>query len=186
MKNNMYCISLSGKKLYKPNNLLGKEFCSSNYNNINLEDPSEIIKLKDNIANQFIVPLCNEKWQEIKENMFNVVRFQKKIKDLKLIYPGVDLTVYNQILEFVINSYGQYINLENLEKNVYKADKNNTARLVQKLKYVRLKAEYELYNLIIGKPIKNEKYDLEVIDKIKNLLKDENITFKNIEKTLKS
>ena len=93
---------------------------------------------------------------------------------------------YNQILEFVINSYGQYINLENLEKNVYKADKNNTARLVQKLKYVRLKAEYELYNLILGKPTKNEKYDLEVIDKIKNLLKDENITFKNIEKTLKS
>ena len=181
MINNLYCNSLTGKKVLKPNNLLGKEYCYFHHEKYH-DLPKDILSLKSNIANQFIIPLCNENWKEIKENMFNVARFQNKIKNLKKIYPEIDLAVYSNILEFVINGYGQYINIENLEKTIYKANKNNTARLVQKIKYVRLKAEYELYNLIIGKPSNGENYDTIIIEKIKELLKNENLNFKDIEK----
>ena len=49
---------------------------------------------------------------------------------------------------------------------------------------IRLKAEYEIYNLIYGKPDKNELYDTNKLKIIKNLLQIENITFDNIKKKL--
>ena len=52
--------------------------------------------------------------------------------------------------------------------------------------YVKLKPEYEIYNLILGKPKKNEKYDLINIQKIGSLLKKDNISFQQIKKIIEN
>ena len=173
----MKCVSLKGKEVIFNNNLLGKDTIISNYT-----IPDDILQLKKNIMNQFIIPLCKNNWVEIKENMFNVSRFQDKIKLYKKKYDNADLIFFEQILEFVIITFSEHLNLQNLEEKMYGRDKTHAANLIQKLKYIRLKAEYELYNIILGKPnFKNkETYDTNIIDKIKGLLKHDNISFKEI------
>jgi len=51
---------------------------------------------------------------------------------------------------------------------------------------IRLKPEYELYDLIVGKPDrrKNEKYDEDTIHCIQSLLKIENINFQRIKENV--
>ena len=49
---------------------------------------------------------------------------------------------------------------------------------------IRLKAEYEIYNLIYGRPNKNELYDSSKLKIIKKLLQIENITFDDIKKKI--
>ena len=171
------CVSLKGNTVIFNNNLLGKEISGGGY-----KEPSEIYLLKQSIINQFILPLCKSNWHEIKENMFNISRFQNQIKNFKKKYNNSDLNFYNQILDFIIITFSEHLNLQNLEKKIYGNDKTHAAHLIQKIKYIRLKAEYELYNTILGKPnFKNkESYKPEIIDSIKSLLKNDNITFKEI------
>lgn len=177
MKTN--CISLNGKTLNFPNSLLGKPLNSYQPN-----IPDEIHKVKKTIINQFILPLCNDNWKEIKENMYNISRLKNKIKFLKSTYKDSDLTYFEQILDFVIITFSEHLNLENLEKKIYSGNKQNAASLIQKIKYIRLKAEYELYNTILGKPDPKEKYNENVINKIKTLLQNENITFGEIKQQI--
>ena len=171
------CVSLKGKQVIFNNNLLGKEISCGGY-----KEPDEIYLLKQSIINQFILPLCKSNWHEIKENMFNISRFQNRIKNYKKKYNNPDLNFYDQILDFIIITFSEHLNLQNLEQKVYGNDKTHAANLIQKIKYIRLKAEYELYNTILGKPdFKNkENYNPEIISSIKSLLKNENITFKEI------
>ncbi len=176
-----YCVSLTGHKTLKPNNLLGKEICTSNSKSI-FNTPEEVSKLKTVIMNQFILPLCRENWNEIKENMFNIARLQNRVKTLNKMFPEQEINIYNQMLDFVVSGYSEHLNLENLEKQVYRGDTSTAARLIYKTKYIRIKAEYELYHLIIGKPDRKagENYDNIIIDKIRELLLNEDATFKSI------
>ena len=173
------CISLKGKDVNSCHNLLGRE---SYICEINREVPEEIKILKKTIINQFIIPLCKSNWIEIKENMFNLARLQNRLKILKQKYQENDLEFYNQILEFIIITFSEHLNLQNLENKVYGGSKSNAASFIQKIKYIRLKAEYELYNIILGKPNfkEKEKYRDEVIERLRDLLKNENIGFKEI------
>ena len=58
----------------------------------------------------------------------------------------------------------------------------NLASFIHKTPYVRLKAEYEIYHLLYGKPNrkKNESYNKEKIQEISNLLENDDITFDEI------
>jgi hypothetical protein len=51
---------------------------------------------------------------------------------------------------------------------------------------IKLKPEYELYNLILGKPNKklNQQYDSDIILTIKNMLTYDNINFNIIKETI--
>lgn len=171
------CISLKGNQVISINNLHGKE---SYYTKEKV--PEEIYSIKKTIINQFILPLCKSNWIEIKENMFNLARLQNKIKVLKNKYRDQELEFYNQILEFIIVTFSEHLNLQNLENKIYGASQSSAAQFIQKIKYIRLKAEYELYNVILGKPNfkEKEKYKDHIIEEIRNLLKDEKIEFKEI------
>jgi hypothetical protein len=73
--------------------------------------------------------------------------------------------------------------LEDYDKNVNaKRDSNEIMTMVFKTTMIKLLPEYEIYNSIFGKPKRelNEKYDVDIIGKIKELLKEDDITYKKI------
>ena len=177
MKNRLYCNSLTGKKSIYLNNLLGKEI---NICCVKEEEPIEIEKIKITIMKQFIVPLCCKNWKEIKENYFNLSRLNNKINELKIKHPEYDLNIYKNMLQFVSIGYTEHLNLEKMEKKYYGLSGENTASMVFNTNFIRLKAEYELYHLIIGKPELGHEYNQDILEKIKNLLVNEEITYTDI------
>ena len=61
-------------------------------------------------------------------------------------------------------------------------DKNNIINMVYKTTKIQILPEYEIYNLIIGKPTKKEPYNDNIINDIKSLITTENITYDKISK----
>ena len=59
------------------------------------------------------------------------------------------------MIEIALNEHNQ---LFDLEKEKYSNKKDSTS-IIYKTKMIRLKAEYEIYNIIYGKPKKNDTYD---------------------------
>jgi len=73
--------------------------------------------------------------------------------------------------------------LEDYDENMNgKRDSNEIMTMVFKTSMIKLLPEYEIYDSIFGKPKRelNEKYDDDVINKIKELLKEYDITYRKI------
>jgi len=167
--------SLTGKIEINIHNLKGKY----TYKN---KMPVMIIKLKTQILDHLMLPLIQNNWNYINNNFFMINSLKQKIESFYLKYKIDDLLLYKDILEMVEIVINEHNQLFDLEKEKYSS--NNSNSLIYKTKIIRLKAEYEIYNLIYGKPNKNELYDNSKLKIIKNLLQIENITFDNIKKKL--
>ena len=167
--------SLTGKIEINIHNLKGKY----TYKN---KMPVMIIKLKTQILDHLMLPLIQNNWNYINNNFFMINSLKQKTESFYLKYKIDDLLLYKDILEMVEIVINEHNQLFDLEKEKYSS--NNSNSLIYKTKMIRLKAEYEIYNLIYGKPNKNELYDNNKLKIIKNLLQIENITFDNIKKKL--
>lgn len=144
--------------------------------------PLMIIRLKTQILDNLMLPLIQNNWNYINNNFFMINSLKQKIESFYLKYKIDDLLLYKDILEIIEIVINEHNQLFDLEKEKYSL--NNSNSLIYKTKMIRLKAEYEIYNLIYGKPDKNELYDTNKLKIIKNLLQIENITFDNIKKKL--
>ena len=167
--------SLTGKIEINIHNLKGK------YTNKN-KMPIMIIKLKTQILDHLMLPLIRNNWNYINNNFFMINSLKQKIDSFYLKYKMDDLLLYKDILEMVEIVINEHNQLFDLEKEKYST--NNSNSLIYKTKIIKLKAEYEIYNLIYGKPNKNDIYDNNKLENIKKLLQIENITFDNIKKRL--
>lgn len=166
-------ISLTGQNINNSLTLTGMSKISVNNNNYLLK------KIKEKIFALFIKPLYNSNWQIINQNMFRFDDIIIKLEKYKKMYPYEDLEIYSVILNTIVELNGEYAKFN---EDQYGADKS-IAELVQKVPNMRLAAEFELYNLILGKP-ENYDYDLMIIEEIKKLLLDPDIDFDNIKKLL--
>ena len=144
--------------------------------------PVMIIRLKTQILDNLMLPLIQNNWKYINNNFFMINSLKQKTESFYLKYKIDDLLLYKDILEMIEIVINEHNQLFDLEKEKYSL--NNSNSLIYKTKMIRLKAEYEIYNLIYGKPDKNELYDTNKLKIIKNLLQIENITFDNIKKKL--
>ena len=167
--------SLTGKIEINIHNLKGK------YTNKN-KMPIMIIKLKTQILDHLMLPLIRNNWNYINNNFFMINSLKQKIESFYLKYKLDDLLLYKDILEMVEIVINEHNQLFDLEKEKYST--NNSNSFIYKTKIIKLKAEYEIYNLIYGKPNKNDIYDNNKLENIKKLLQIENITFDNIKKRL--
>lgn len=181
MKHDSLSKSIKGNVTFFPNNLKGVSFDKKT--NINVI-PSPIIKLKKKIIDKFIIPMHLNQWQSIKENYFLLDRLSGQINKYKNYYKNYDLDIYEHFINFIKSYFNEHSEFKELENKLYNTNSNNSniATLVYKTPSIRLKAEYEIYNLIFGKPRKNykETYNMLQINKIIDLLKDDDITFEKI------
>ena len=184
MINNPSGNNLSGVNVYGNNlNLLGKY--SYNYNHNYTSTNIKIKKLKERVLNNYLIPLVSKQWDVLKENIYFIDEIQNKIKYHSDIYKQdePELVAYNEMLKvFKVLIEKQKI-LEDYDKTMNgKRDSNEIMTMVFKTSMIKLLPEYEIYNSIFGKPKRelNEKYDDDIINSIKELLKEDDITYKKI------
>ena len=183
MKPQIISISTKGKQTLFPNNLTGKPF-DQEIKKISI--PLPLIKLKKTIIDKFIIPIHQDNWKTVKENFFLLDRIDNKINKYKIHYNNHDLEIYEHLVTFIKDYYDIHNDFESLEKKMYGSNqnKNNLATLVYKTPKIRMKVEYEIYHLIFGKPNKKNKetYNVLHLNRIKDLLKNDDITFDKIKK----
>jgi hypothetical protein len=180
MRNNSSGNNLSGINFYGNElNLLGKYSYNYNYSSTN----SKIKKLKERILNNYLIPLVSKQWDVLKENIYFIDDIQNKIKYQSDINKSDELVPYNEMLKvFKVLIEKQKLLEDYDEKMNGNRDSNEIMTMVFKTSMIKLLPEYEIYDSIFGKPKRelNEKYDDDVINKIKELLKEDDITYKKI------
>jgi len=169
--------NLTGKNVIHHNNLLGCVMHGKP------SIPQDIRNIKIKIINTIIMPLISKQWDVLYENMFFLDTFKTKLDRYYQIYKLDDLLIYKDILrafELVISEHTQ---LSDLEKKMNTINGNEFTSIVYKTTAIRLKPEYEVYDVIFGKPKreKNEVYNEQAILFIKRALVQENATFKRIQ-----
>ena len=176
MNNYGNCISLTGKNVFSINNLGGKNFILGN------DIPEEITDFKASIMDNYIIPLITKRWGTVYDNLFRIDLYRNKLNEYLALHPNADLQLYKNILQLIYSIYSEHIELEDLEKKLFKVDDAGT--FAYKTTRIRLKAEYELYNIILGQPQQGEKYDNYIITKIKGLLEDETVSVNEIKRNI--
>jgi len=182
INSNLMCISLSGKNIINENNLKGK----SNFNVQNVS--MEIKNLKITIMNKYMIPLFSKQWKTLYENLFFIYKYKNKVDKLYNLYKLEELLVYKDMLKLFEIMVEEHKILDDTERRLYNTttSKEQFASLIYKTTKIRLLPEYEVYDSIFGKPKreKGESYKPELINKIKNLLAKDDITYSKIKDTL--
>lgn len=170
--------SLTGKQNNSNSiNLSGKQ---NTFSSQTSQPSKEIIALKTYIMNIIIIPLLSKQWVTLNENKFLVDIIKGRLNKLYLKNKSEDISLYINLLDCFDVIIYEHLDLVSLEEKVY-GNKNNMLTAVYKTALVKLKPEYELYNLILGKPTS---YNLEIINTIKQLVIQENITFDKIKENI--
>ena len=166
-------ISLTGQNINNPLTLTGISKIYGNNSNYLVK------RIKEKIFSLFIKPLYNSNWHIINQNMFRYDEIIIKLEKFKKLYPYEDLEIYLIILNTILDLNGEYLKFNETQYG----NTENIAQLVQNVPSIRLAAEFELYNLILGKP-ENYNYDTIIIEEIKRLLMDPDIEFDYIKNSL--
>lgn len=176
-------LSLSGKKTYNILCLTGNQRLTNN--NISLE----IKDIKTLFLTRLIIPLLSKQWKIVYENLFCLDKVKNKVDYYYNNYKLEDLIIYKELIKAIELIIDEHRELEDLEKKMYTSkDSHNISfsTMIYKTTMIKLKPEYEIYNLILGTPnIKlQEKYNEVIIKNIENLLLIDNITFDNIKEII--
>ena len=173
--------SLTGKNTINIHNLKGMSITEKN------SVPSKINKLKEKILEDYLLPLFTKNWNTLYENNYFIENIQKNIQYYYNTYKLDELTIYNELLKVIKILIDNYQTLENYEnKTKQHFDPNQITSFIFKTTKIRLLPEYEIYDIILGKPNRNnnEKYDVMIISEIEFLLKKSNINFRIIQQFL--
>ena len=171
--------SLTGFNNINLHNLSGKPFA------IGYEaSPSyKINRFKKQVVSDYIVPLFSRQFDILKENTLLIDKIYNNLILFHNKYKQPELLAYAQLLKVIKVVVDKQNLLDASEKNQSNtSDPNKIVNMVYKTSMIRLLPEYEIYNSIIGKPSKNanESYDENIINQIKRLLKEENISYAKI------
>jgi len=172
------CLSMTGKNTTSFISLKG-------YNSLSNEIPLEIKNIKIMIMSLIIIPFLAKQWKKLEENICFIDNLTKKINLYLSIYPNNEyLLLYKDLLIAFETAVLQHIEITNLEKCFKNEEEKSVSTIVFKTSIIRLRPEYEIYNLILGKPglIYGEKYNIYILDDILKLLELNDITFEYIKK----
>jgi len=139
------------------------------------------------IKDLIIVPFLSKQWKKLEENICFLDIITRKIDLCLSIYVDNEyLLLYKNLLVAFEISVNQHMEIKNLEKHFKKEGATNAGTMVFKTTMVRFKAEYELYNLIVGKPLfKNgQKYNESILLDILKLLELQTINFDFMKKNI--
>jgi hypothetical protein len=165
-------------------NLSGKNY-HYNYNHgskhtlINIK----VKNIKDKIIQNYLIPLFSKQWTVLEENIFLIDEIVNKINYYYDLYKINELLVYIELLKVLKILIDNYKLLESYNGTSNgKRDKNEVMSMVFKTSMIRLLPEYEIYDSILGKPKRDfgESYDIKIINHIKNLLTQDDVTYHKI------
>jgi hypothetical protein len=161
-----------------------KNICYSKIKEYITQHDEMFKKIKDKILNDYLIPLYSKQWKILKENMFFIHETQKKITEFNELYDLDEARMYIDLLN-VMNLFMDNYNLLQFQKEIN--GKNNHSSnefmsMVFQTTMIKLLPEYEIYNSILGKPKRelNQIYDQQIIEQIKEMLTQDNITFYKI------
>lgn len=173
-------FSITGKNTNTIMSLKGFK-CNESLDHI----PHEVKNIKIMIMNLIIVPFMSKQWKKLEENICFLDILTRKIDSYLSIYVDNEyLLLYKNLLVAFETSVNQHMEINNLEKHFKSEGSSNAGTMVFKTTMVRFKAEYELYNLIVGKPQFKigEKYKDPIISDIVKLLDLNTINFDYMKK----
>ncbi len=170
--------SLTGINQINNINLTGKSFICEK-----LKEPYYVTRIKKVIFNRFITPLFTKNWSIIEQNIFSVTHIKQKLEKYINDDGHEELHIYLGFLNVILELLGEHNHFENLEKIYNPKDAIGTIKF--KVPNIRLKPEYELYKLIIGKPKKFKDYDKQVLQFIVKQLNNEYAEFDSINESVK-
>lgn len=164
-------LSLKGKNEINKLNLKGESYhLGKTYSKIN----KEYERWKNRMFNRLILPILENNWKEIYDNIFLINVLKEQLNNFK---DCNDIEFYRNILIFVERVYNEHEELTHLEKLIYHDDKGTS--MLYKTSMIRIAAEYQIYNNVFGKPKMGE-YDKSIIEYIKDIMNQNDITYKHI------
>ena len=177
-------LSLTGKKKQNILNLAGDRTTNESIISI------EIKQIKILILNSLVIPLLSKQWETLNQNLICLDKVKRKINNYYEKYKLDDLLIYKELIKAIEIIMCEHKQLEDLENKLYnptrKSSSLNFSTMIYKTSMIKLKPEYEIYNLILGNPnVKlQEKYNEEIIKTIEQLLSVDNITFNAIKEVV--
>ena len=140
----------------------------------------KINRFKTQVVSDYIVPLFSRQFDILKENTLLIDKIYNNLILFYNKYKQPELLAYAQLLKVIKLLVDKQNLLDASEKNQSNtSEPNKIVNMVYKTSMIRLLPEYEIYNSIIGKPNKSS-YDENIINEIKRLLKEENISYAKI------
>ena len=92
------------------------------------------------------------------------------------------MKIYKELINAFEAILLEHQQLEELEKTIYGGDSKDVTTMIYRTAMIRLKPEYEIYDILYGRPQRseNQDYNVVIVEYIQRLLKIEGITFHKI------
>lgn len=169
----MFSLHLSGKNLINENNLKGTSNIQVGHSSLQLQN------FQRDVVMFFILPLSLKQWSVVKQNLFFIPKFKKRLANLR--EKANDVSLYQDLfslLELIADEHKQVEDLE-VRLNSMLSTRDQFFTMVYKTKRIKLLPEYEIYDSILGKPSreKGQQYRCEIVSLIKLLLERDKVTY---------
>ena len=159
-----------------------------NENKTTNEKLSMIQHIKKNIISNIIIHYYRKDFSNLKNHLLLKENYIKQIN----IICRQNIKLKNEFEPYIIlmDALDNYMNvikkINYLEEANLKKGKGNINSMIYEFTELKIKTEYEVYNIVFGKPNVNngENYDTIRIIRIKKLLENPSMTFSEIEKIL--
>ena len=123
-----------------------------------------LTKLEQRIFDDFVLPLVNEDLDTLRKNLALILYYKDQLEKTS------GKSYFADLIEFVSKGFGLLEEVDELQKRINGEDV--FGQLYVRTARIRLMPEYEIYNAILGAPKvrKGERYNMDVVAKIKKLL----------------
>lgn len=132
--------------------------------------PTAFNDFKTMIFDYVAIPLLQNEEDFLKDNIYMITIIKNRLNDITTSFPEEDFTFYKHIVDLISMAFEKTELLDKYEKLLNST--GGVATLGLQVKRVFLRTEFEIYNIIFGRPNvrQGETYDSDRIDLIYNLL----------------
>jgi hypothetical protein len=189
MPKNFTSLSLNGKRNINIASLTGGFTYGGGNSQTLSTDVAEFLEL---ITKLYITPNSEKNWDVLRENMTFTEQIEHRLNILMIVHNNNEtlknLKLFLSILGDVFNQHIEILALEQqLVGSSTVTDKNIEIKYQYTLPYIRLKAEYEVFNLIFNMKTKTPRpYDDTIVNEITVLLNKEEFNFYKIKQYILS
>jgi hypothetical protein len=137
--------------------------------------PSAFNDFKTMIFDYVAIPLLRNEDDFLSNNLYMITIIKNRLNDLTTSFPEEDFTFYKHIVDLISMAFEKTELLDKYEKLLNPSD--GVVTLGLQVKRVFLRTEFEIYNIVFGRPIvhEGETYENNRIDAIYKLLHEDKL-----------